>query len=51
MEKIKLKETSKYSSREINMNDTIVLNFHGSYKFTKSNNYLFDSEFVKNEGI
>lgn len=31
--------------------ETITLNFHGPFKFTKGDNYLFRTSFVKNEGI
>jgi hypothetical protein len=33
------------------LNQSITLDFYGPYKFTKGDNYLFDSEHIKCEGI
>lgn len=36
------------STKEIN--ELITHNFHGAFKFTKGDSYLFSSELIRNEG-
>lgn len=38
-------------SKANEINEVIILNFHGAFKFTKGDNYLFNSDLITSEGI